>query len=53
MSNPEQDRTVEQADDKYSKVDAEDVLDDAKELFEQHHEGPPRTANPEAGPPSR
>jgi hypothetical protein len=53
MSNTDPDSTVEQADDKYSDVDAEDVLEDAKELFEQHHEGPPRTANPEADPPPR
>lgn len=41
---------VAEADERYSAVDAEDVAEDAKELFEQHHEGPPLTGNPEADP---
>jgi hypothetical protein len=48
MSNPEPERAVEEADDRYSRVDADDVVEDTKQLFEQHHEGPPDDANPEA-----
>jgi len=50
MSDPNPEPVVEDTDEKYSSVDADNVVEDAKELFEQHHEGPPRMANPEAGP---
>ncbi len=48
MSNTDPDRSVDEAEERYSEVDAEDVVDDAKDLFEQHHEGPPLAGNPEA-----
>ena len=51
MSSSDHHERVEAVDDEYSSVDAEDVVEDAKELFEQKNEGPPITGNPEADPP--
>jgi hypothetical protein len=51
MTSSDHHEGVEAVDEEYSSVDADDVVEDAKELFEQHHEGPPVTANPEADPP--
>ena len=48
MPDADDDRPVEEADEKYSHVDADDVVEDAAELFEQPGEGPPTAANPEA-----
>lgn len=50
MSNDDRDRTVDEVDEKYSDVDAEDVVEDALDLFEKDSEGPP-AANPWAARP--
>ncbi|MGH9272512.1 MAG: hypothetical protein ACRDZ2_14710 [Ilumatobacteraceae bacterium] len=50
MSDADRNDNVEEIDDKYSSVEADDTVEDAEQLFEQHHEGPPLTANPEADP---
>ena len=48
MSDADEQGAVEEANEKYSRVDADDVVEDAAELFEKPSEGPPTAANPEA-----